>query len=83
MWRWKYIIVDGYLILEKQKNFYLENGEVYSWGFGEDGQLGLNNKESQYFPQAIQFEEENIKIIEISAGFNHSFFITSTEILQI
>ena len=50
------------------------------------GQLGLNSKETQYSPQKVQcflFEENqaNLRIIDINAGFNHSFMITSNSSL--
>jgi len=64
----------------------IENGEVFSWGSNDLGQLGINSKETHYSPQKVQcfhFDEnqENLRIIDINAGFNHSFMITSNSSL--
>lgn len=40
--------------------------------------MGLNSKETHFFPQKIQkFLGENQKIIDLDVGYNHSFLLTS------
>ena len=54
------------------------NGKVYSWGNNTFGQLGhINNGNN--LPSNIEFEEkgERTKIIQVSAGFRSSFFLTN------
>lgn len=45
----------------------LKNGEIYSCGFGEGGQLGHGNRENFYIPTLIQ-ELKNYKIQKICCG---------------
>ena len=32
-----------------------EKGEVYTWGFGNDGQLGHGDKSDQFLPRRVNF----------------------------
>ena len=64
---------------------FLETGELFTWGSGEDGQLGLGNILSQYTPQLVTFTSndfygkgEMIYISEVSCGDRHTSVITST-----
>lgn len=58
---------------------FLDSGDIYAWGLNDQGQLGLNSKENEYFPKKIEFFQgsSDHKITEISAGFNHSCALTS------
>ena len=56
-----------------------ESGEVFSWGCNDSGQLGYKSGSSNYTPQQIM--TKNNRIIEIEAGFNHSFIISGIFIL--
>jgi alpha-tubulin suppressor-like RCC1 family protein len=58
--------------------FFLENGDAYSWGFGEQGALGLGDSENRYIPTLMtSFIQKDIKIRQVSAGSHHSAFISS------
>ncbi|KAJ3442371.1 ras-related protein rab-5c [Anaeramoeba flamelloides] len=59
-----------YMVLE-------ENGKVYSWGYGKQGQLGQGKKNVNIAePKLIKFFED-IKITNISCGHHHSAAISS------
>lgn len=42
-----------------------QNGDVYTWGFGNEGQLGHSDKSDQPLPRKININE---KIKKISCG---------------
>jgi alpha-tubulin suppressor-like RCC1 family protein len=64
--------------------FLTNEGQVYSSGRNDKGQLGLNNTDDKEIPMLIQsfnnddetFNYNDITIIEISAGGDHSLFLT-------
>jgi alpha-tubulin suppressor-like RCC1 family protein len=46
-----------------------EDGEVYTWGYGKDGQLGHNDFDSQKYPKKLEFFAKNhIKVKQIKSG---------------
>ena len=51
-------------------------GEVYSWGEGEDGKLGHNNRNNYDRPKLIE-ALSGIGVIDIACGSAHSACITS------
>ena len=52
------------------------DGQVYSWGFGGDGQLGHGDLEIQTSPRLIKaLSFEGVR--EICAGENHSVALTA------
>ena len=55
-----------------------EKGDVYSWGFGGDGQLGLGEEISMHYsPKMIAFFKNNkIIIYQVSSGYHCSYFLT-------
>lgn len=55
-----------------------EKGDVYSWGLGGDGQLGLGEEISVYYsPKKIDFFKNNkIIIYQVSSGYHSSYFLT-------
>lgn len=56
----------------------LENGDVYTWGWNEFGQLGTNDTLNRHFPTKIDFPG-NLKISHISVGkYAHSMAITGS-----
>ena len=63
----------------------LEPGEIFTWGFGGDGQLGLKNELTQYSPQFVHLDradlysrpEEGSLAIDISCGSRHTGVISS------
>ena len=50
-----------------------ENGDVYTWGFGNEGQLGHGDKSDQFLPRKIQLSH---KISNISCGGAHTALLT-------
>jgi alpha-tubulin suppressor-like RCC1 family protein len=54
------------------------NGNVYSCGRGNDGQLGHGNTSNKNTPTLIQyFIDESITISKFSAGYYHSIFLAT------
>ena len=58
----------------------VETGEVFTWGYGADGQLGINNLKSQFTPQLVGFShlESNVssaQIIDISCSGSQTFIL--------
>lgn len=52
-------------------------GRAYTWGFGAKGQLGQNTLCNLTMPnQVCIFDENFVKIIQVSAGFRCTFFLT-------
>ena len=49
-----------------------EEGVVYSWGYGNDGQLGHGSKNNEKFPTLVHHDKS---IKKIYAGHSHSGFI--------
>eukprot|EP00947_MAST-08B_sp_MAST-8B-sp1_P002028 g2028.t1 len=54
--------------------FLTEDGEVYSCGYGDRGQLGHGNEEDQDVPKLIE-ALSGVRVCAMSAG-NHSMFLT-------
>lgn len=55
-------------------------GKVYSWGYGEDGQLGHGETSDQTTPKEVEFFRKNgIKVAFIAAGHSHSGCITESQ----
>lgn len=52
-----------------------EKGEVYSWGWGAHGQLGLGDNKDRDIPCVIK-ELSDKKIVSLSCGDRHSFAIS-------
>lgn len=46
----------------------LENGELYSFGLGTDGQLGNGNEEFQWTPMLVEGDLKGEKISRISGS---------------
>ena len=58
------------------------NGKIYSWGNNTYGQLGhINNGKNYPLHINIENKNEKIKIIQVSAGFRSSFFLTNKGII--
>jgi len=57
-----------------------KSGEVYSWGSGRFGKLGLGNILDHYMPLKIQ-SLSNVNISFVACGENHSAVVSSTGIL--
>jgi hypothetical protein len=61
-----------FFILKKK-----ENGDIYTWGSSEYGQLGLGDTESQLFPKKME-TLEGIKVLHISCGETHTVAIVDS-----
>ena len=48
--------------------FLTENGEVYSCGWGADGQTGLGHNKNVSLPQKVKGDIENEKIVDLSSS---------------
>ena len=51
-------------------------GRVYTWGCGCKGQLGQDNYNNMSIPGLVRFEDPFMKIIQVSAGFRCTFFLS-------
>jgi RCC1 and BTB domain-containing protein len=50
---------------------------VYSWGRGEDGQLGLGDTSDQHRPVPVEALAER-RIVQIACGSGHTVVLTGT-----
>lgn len=50
---------------------------VYSWGRGEDGQLGLGDTSDQHRPVLVDALQER-RIVQIACGSGHTVVLTGT-----
>jgi RCC1 and BTB domain-containing protein len=51
-----------------------QNGDVYTWGFGNEGQLGHGDKSDQFLPRKIANLQAKVK--SISCGGAHTAMLT-------
>ena len=51
-------------------------GRVYTWGCGCKGQLGQDDYNNMSIPGFVGFEDPFMKIIQVSAGFRSTFFLS-------
>ena len=51
-------------------------GRVYTWGCGCKGQLGQDSYNNMSIPGLVRFEDPFMKIIQVSAGFRCTFFLS-------
>jgi hypothetical protein len=58
-----------------------QNGDVYSCGRNNFGQLGLNSFKPQYSLIKINFSDESTKIVKIACGFNYTLFLSEMGII--
>lgn len=56
----------------------LENGELYTWGFGDWGRLGHGNNANQVYPKRLEFFGSQTRIAKVNAGDKHSAAVTET-----
>lgn len=53
------------------------DGRVFSWGYGEDGQLGHNDTEDSLSPKEVEYFSQNgLQVVFVAAGHSHSGAIT-------
>ena len=53
-----------------------EDGEVFSWGGGQGGQLGLGSYDGTMLPKKISFPGKEPEVVCISAGDSHTTAVT-------
>ncbi|KAL3886394.1 hypothetical protein ACJMK2_026392 [Sinanodonta woodiana] len=51
-------------------------GEVFSWGMGADGRLGLGNEDDQCKPMKVTISEPGVVIREVRCGVDGTMFLT-------
>ena len=51
-------------------------GDVYSWGRGQAGRLGLNSEEDQCSPREVELNTEEIYITNVECGTDGTMFIS-------
>lgn len=51
------------------------SGELFTWGLGENGNLGIGISESQYSPVKLKFPDPNISVKYVSCGRKHSAIV--------
>jgi alpha-tubulin suppressor-like RCC1 family protein len=57
-----------------------KSGKVYTWGFGDDGQLGHGDRTDQNVPRPLKFEQSPK---QISCGGAHTAILTQANELYI
>ena len=58
-----------------------EKGDVFSWGCGEQGRLGLGNEDDMSSPQRVKIPKRWSNISSIHCGRDNTFLLTSNAIL--
>lgn len=59
---------------EEHAAYVNDQGEVFTWGYGRDGQLGHGDNGSMSTPKKVQIGE---KVVKVSCGGGHTAFITA------
>ena len=60
----------------------MDNGELYTWGVGEYGALGIGDIESQWFPVKVTFPNKpSVFIVGVSCGTRHTALIDDKGVL--
>lgn len=55
-----------------------ENGQVFSWGQGYNGALGLNDLANQDHPRMVTVPIQAQRVVDVAAGNRHSLFLTDS-----
>lgn len=54
----------------------MSNGELYSWGKGEAGRLGIGRNKNQHSPILVEFDEPLYPYIKkVDAGSSHTLVL--------
>ena len=51
-------------------------GDIYSWGRGQSGRLGLNSEDDQCAPREVEMKTEDIYITNVECGKDGTIFIS-------
>ena len=55
----------------------METGEVWSWGYGQQGQLGHGEGKNEKLPRRVAFfTQRNVAVVQVAAGWRHSLALT-------
>ena len=54
-----------------------EEGHVYTWGWGRKGQLGHNDRESQFAPRKVASARFEAHVVFVAAGGDHTVAMTA------
>lgn len=52
---------------------------AYSWGYGEQGQLGLGDSKDKFLPEKVKFESNKltkVKVTKVECGPKHTMMLT-------
>jgi len=88
MWTKSFSSINWYKFIKCfQRKIYcvIDTGEVFTWGSGESGQLGLGNIQNQLVPQKVRFSgiepkspiDRTEPALDISCGINHTGIVLS------
>ncbi len=54
----------------------LDNGDLYTWGVGDYGALGISDCESQWFPVRVTFpDQDRVSVKSVSCGTRHTAIV--------
>lgn len=57
----------------------IDNGDLYTWGVGEYGALGISNPESQWEPVKVNFSvKDDVIVVGASCGTRHTAIVDQT-----
>lgn len=59
---------------------FLEEGELYTWGWNQYGQLGHGNTQNQIFPKLVAFfKEQNLRVVDVMCGSWNTMAVINTQ----
>lgn len=56
-----------------------KSGEVYVWGSGREGRLGIGHRKDQIEPVSLEFED-NLKVLDVACGYDHTLVLVDGEV---
>ncbi|KAM0855667.1 hypothetical protein ACQ4PT_049609 [Festuca glaucescens] len=54
-----------------------EDGDIYGWGWGRYGNLGLGDRNDRYVPEKVSLVEEE-KMVRVACGWRHTITVSSS-----
>lgn len=58
-----------------------EDGGLYTWGRGANGQLGHGDMNDQPLPKKVEGSLKNVQIVKVGCGENHTAAISSSGLI--
>ncbi|KAL8238006.1 hypothetical protein R6Q59_019087 [Mikania micrantha] len=55
----------------------MTSGELFSWGCGRNGRLGLGSSADELEPMLVEFSED-VNVLQAVSGFDHTLILTSS-----